>query len=460
MPNNVIATGGAPPSINQQLLNQGAAGIGAGLGGRIGQNMATRRAARDLDPLRLALIEAMNQQQPANPQQALIFAAMQDPRMFAQLAGNTPQGAVNIAGMLGAPQQEPRSEARLVDGDSELGRRLGLQPGERARVQFNYDAQGNLIGQPSVVANPLSDDGDGADNPFGASARGRSLEHVANFASGFAEGTLTPEQERIFLTSVSNLTQQEQFTDPDTGLVRTRRPELPRFAQLALQQRGYEIGEAGIIPPVQQPPLPEDVTAQVSAQQTQGENAVASRPPEMPTLYEMAAAGDVNNPISALRRFGTRFGLEAQPEMSALTAATALKERIVKALQQNPRYAEGEAERIGQGFQLDPEVIATNDRYMQRAIAADDTLARIQQEAFEVITGKRAMVPGETRQHAMATFNAITNARQWLIPPRVRNDQEAAEFNRLNPPDTPVLYLDEDGNWKLGYTTGTQQGAQ
>lgn len=447
MPNRVIATGPAPSDPNQALLNQGAQGIGAGLGARIGQNMATRRLARDIDPLREALLQSMGQNyQPATPQEALIAAAAQDPRLFAQLTGSA-QGAVNVAGMLGAAPQEAYDVQRLVTGDSELGQSLGLAAGQQARVKFSYDARGNLIGQPSLAANPLSDDEGGDTGPFGASVKGRALGYISNLAPAFSEGKLTPEQERVFLTSINDYTQPEQFTDPDTGLVRTRRNELPRFARQALEQRGYKIEGESIIPPVQAPPNPADINAAGQAQQSSA--GVATRPADVPTLFEMAQAGNVNNPIAALRRFGTRFGLNAQAEMSAATAATTLKERIVKALQQSPRYAEGEAERIGAGFQLDPETLATNDRYMQRAIAADDTLARIQQENYEVITGKRALVPGETRQHAMATFNAISNARQWLIPPRVESVEQLDNFLRTSAPGTVFLVPGErEGTWE------------
>ena len=460
---NVIATGGAPPDPNQLLLNQGAAGIGAGFGARIGQNMATNRLARDIDPLRQALLSSMQQSQghlnTMTPQQQLIYTATQDPRLFAQLAGSA-QGAVNLAGSLGAPKAEPYEVQRLVSGDSELGQSLGLRAGQEARVKFNYDGNGSLVGAPSLVANPLSGD---EDDPAGIRFNQEGLlRNITDFAEGFAGSSLTPDQERAFLTSVVDYTQPEQFTDPDTGLVRTRRNELPRYVSQALRVRGYQYDSqsGSVIPPVQEPPMPEDLAAATSASQAAGgstDMAVSTRPPEIPTLFESAQQGDINGPVAWGRRFATRFGLQAQAELSAFSAAKTLTERVVKSLQQSPRYAEGEAQRIGEGINFDPKLIAGRTEFMQRAIAADDTLARIEQENYEVITGKRAMVPGETRQHAMATLNAIANARAWLAPRRVNSDAEAAEFNRLNPPGTPVLYQ-ENGTWQLGYTEGT--GAQ
>ncbi len=453
----VIATGAAPPDPNQALLNQGVGGLAGGFGARLGARFAKRRnernLAEDLNPFVAAAAQAG--EQGMTQQQAMIQAAMSDPALLAQLSTNPGiQNAVEFAGTLGDAPNEAFSNSRFIGGESELGRELGIQPGRRARVKFSYDASGNLIGRPSPVANSFDTSDDTDDEPFGAGDKGRSLGYISDFAPAFAEGKTTPEQERLFLTSVSNLTQKEQFTDPDTGLVRTRRPELPGFARRALTQRGFLLDDnAGLIPPVQTPPDPADIAAVQSVNQASPtlspDSVVTERPSEIPTLYEMALQGDLNGPIAAAQRFATRFGLQAQAEMTALTAAQTLKERVVKALQQSPRFAEGEAQRIGQQFKFEPEVIAGKGRYLQRAIAFDDALARIEQESLETMTGRRALVSGETRQHAMDTFNAIRNTRSWLIPPRSPSIAAAQEFIRMNTPGTPFLVPDGEGEWVL-----------
>lgn len=470
-----LAIGPTPPDPRIAAVAQGASGLGAGLGAWLGQRLGQNRLAEELNPMRQALLQslpgagytgpmaspiALAAHQARTPQQQMLVAAAQDPKQFAKLAGSA-QGALALGGMLGAPQGEGYSVDRMVQPNTELGRSLGLTD-RQARVRFNYDANGQLIGQPSLAANPLAND-----EVDGIRYNEEGIKrNMAQFAEGFASGTLTPEEKRAFEMSVVDYTQARTFTDPDTGLPTLIRNELPGYVRSALKEAGYTLQDTGgpqltLIPPLgqQQPPDPLDVAAQQQAQA--GSFGVAERPSDTPTLFEMAYEGDLNSPIPWAQRFLTRFGLDAQSEMTAATAAVTLKERLVKALQQSPRYAEGEAQRIGQGFQFDPEIIATNSRYMQRAIAADDALARLQQENYEVVTGKRALLPGETRQHAMATLNAITNVRSWLIPPRINSDAEAEQFNRLNPPGTPALWQNEQGQWELLYTTGAEdQGAQ
>jgi hypothetical protein len=137
--------------------------------------LAARMAAKDLNPLREALLASqaqsttygqpqqlgpamqtadgaaipgtetigspMAQQMPARtPQQQMILAAAQDPRQFSQLAGGTQAGALELGQIM---QQAPRSREIVVHAEDELNKRLGLGLGgaESAIVKLDYDEQ-------------------------------------------------------------------------------------------------------------------------------------------------------------------------------------------------------------------------------------------------------------------------------------------------------------------------------
>jgi hypothetical protein len=167
MPNNdytVVATGPEPPS---RAATTGAAlgqGFGIGVGSVFGQNIKNRRLARDLNPMRAALAQNIPYGGPManpqnaeafaqlSPQQQMIAAAVRDPKAFARLAG-TPQGAL-VLGAAFENRVQPYTVKQMIDGSSELGLRLGLNPNERTMVEFNYDENNRLIGAPSLANAP------------------------------------------------------------------------------------------------------------------------------------------------------------------------------------------------------------------------------------------------------------------------------------------------------------------
>src|SRR5690606_9649456 len=292
-------------------------GLGVGLGAIVGQNIAERRAARQLNPFRKALLSAIPQGAQLTPQQQMIAAAVQDPRAFARLA-QSPQGALALSGML-QPQPQTATPAYqreiVVRHDSELNQRFGLNlaPGDTATIKLSYDANGNQL--PGVEIEHFSRASERDEpGPFGGSVRGRSLEHMVNLAEGFAAGTLDDQQERIFLTSVTNYRQPERYVDPDTGLLVERRAELPDFVMQALRSRGYSVADEGILPPVGGDPV--RLARQPSPEAAQQHNALMQAMPTIPadalpeakalendTIYEIIASGDVMGPGARSARF-------------------------------------------------------------------------------------------------------------------------------------------------------------
>lgn len=450
MPNGyTVIAQGATPDRGAQFGSRFGAGIGQGLGAQLGQHFQTGQIARQLNPIREALLSQLAQDpltQPS-PQQQVIMQALQDPRAFARLAGNE-QGALELAQSFQQQVREPYQVEHVIDGDSEIGQEVGLKPGERGRVRFNYDGTGNLVGRPSLVTNPIGAEGEGG-LMFGSGLQGRSYEYVVDFAPGFASNSLTPEQERTFLTAITNLRQPQTYRDPDTGLTVERRNELPDFARRALTQRGYQLTDQGIIAPQRVPQGPEAQAATQAAENSTipADMQVVAPEEGMPTLYEIGLSGNLTGPIPAIRRFLTRIpglGINFDEATSLKQYVTQMNRRVINSLRQNPRYAEGERQDLMASLELDPAIFDSPQSYGARVIGVDDALATIEQELTEVTTNRRELVSGETRQMAMDTLNNVRNFRQQLIPPRATNRQQVEQLIENSPPGTKFLYKSGD----------------
>ena len=476
---SVVATGPVPGGSRSAQV--GAAlgqGFGQALGGIVGRNMRERRQAKQLNPFREALMGAIPQGATLTPQQQMIQAAVQDPRMFAQLA-QSPQGAFNLAGQF-QPQAPTAAYQRefVVRHDSELNKRfeLNLAPGDTATVKLSYDQTGNMLPGVEIEQFARASEGSGTETgPFGNSFRGRSMQHIVDLAEGFAAGTLEPEQERVFLTAVTNVRQPERFVDPDTGLMVERRDELPDFARRAMQARGYTITDQGVMGPVGGDPV--HMARQPSPEAVQQHGALAQSMPtigpdalpeakalENQTIYEILGSGDVMGPQAATARFlhripGTPLG-EYQQETEAAREVAGIRERIVKGLQQNPRYAEGEAQRLTQNVKIEPSAFRSTSSAQSELIGLDRILQRVENEAQEVVQGKRDLVSGETRQHAMDTLAFVRHWRSVLVPPILKPGQLEQFTNTAVPGQKVIVEYSQDNRVVAHVFNDEQRAAQ
>lgn len=463
--NRTIATGAVPgPNINAQAGAQFGQGAGAGFGALVGQNIAQRRQAEQLNPLReiflqSAIADSSIPEAQWTPQQQMIARMAEDPQQFAQLVGGDPAAAVDLAGQFQPEQQEPVKQRVNVSGDSERARLLnqqfglGIPKGSQAIVELSRAPTGQLISANVVTepgAAPGSGGGDGS-GAFGGSLQGRTLDIFSDLAPRFAEGRTTPEQDRRFVTALTNYLQPEQYQDPDTGLMVTRRNELPSYVRRAAEARGFQIdAESGAIQPPQDFTLrpqqdPQDqAVAQAAAQQmptVPEESAIPPQDPGTPTLYEQFESGDVTGPVPTVRRgifrlTGDMF-VDAAQETEAHTFVSSLKERLIDALRRNPRYAEGEAQRLFKAVDVQPGAFRSPESAKASAIGFADVLRQIENEMQETIR-RGNFVSGETRQHAMDTLQVARNTLDIVAPPRVDPDN-LQQYVQTAPPGQKVL---------------------
>lgn len=303
--------------------------------------------------------------------------------------------------MLQMLDKDPQSVLRDADEAIQMGHKLGILKSDEkdggftlSKDQIRYDASGNVIakGPPGESQE---------DKIFGAGVTGRALQYITQMAPAYAEGKLNPDQERLFESAYTQYTQPIQYRNPDTDVLETRRPEVPAFVQQAIDRRRG----TGQPEPEQQPP--------------------EKRTQEM-TIWDQAP--NIAGPIPAIGETVSRTpvvgGLLPAPEFTQARNFVQLAQRdLVKNLQNNPRYAEGERQSIENEIKLDPKIFDNPSAFKNRLIALDKFLDVRQKNAFETANNPR--VGREERVQALNVLNGIQKFRLTLgVPPSVKNDED------------------------------------
>jgi hypothetical protein len=288
--------------------------------------------------------------------------------------------------------------------------------------------------QRKAFSDIIKQDGGGA---FGKSLTGR----IANMFSSdlvtkFAKGETSPEQDRQFVTAVTQYTQPVESRDPVTGNIMMRKPELPSHVSLAIQTRNLKPGAMIAGEGAAKPALP---TTQVGAIPTttdmaQRSVAVAAGPGEqaapttnVPAATEIAGGGpktmweqtgNFAGPVPKIASTVAKVpGLgDLAPEMQqAVTFVNAAKRDLIKNLQNNPRFPEGERKAIESEIDIGANLIDNPAAVRNRMIAIDDFLFKRQQN--EERASKDSSLPVATRQAALQASNELGNFRATMGVP-------------------------------------------
>lgn len=329
---------------------------------------------------------------------------------------------------------------------------------------------------------------------FGSGKEGRVMDFMVKLAPGYAKGTTSPQEDRIFEASVKDYTQPRivQYTDPDTGniMTRTERPELPDFVSTAMRNRialgggtpapaptkggKGKKGEA-VVPTV--PPSMQDRPAPV-VEQGAGTDQTAAPPTDQapptpsipdyvrrdpltvrpqlqsyfsssqPTMF--GAAGRGTGVPSAIGSFfyktplvGSMVGSKESAEARDFLENSV--NRINSALANSPRFAETERQQIMSQLDLLPRMWDNPTAYRTRLFTLDDYLIRLQEQAIDSAFAK-GNVPVEQRKQAREKAIIIHNVRETIGSP-LRIDRVDDPRLKLVPKGTPFLWNGEE--WRL-----------
>lgn len=321
-------------------------------------------------------------------------ALMDDPDIVQSMSQNVQR---NVRRQIGIAQTAKREAAMagIVEGNqvrNKLRTLLGREPNEAELLSAAGISE--KIGKG------------GSDSMFGTGITGRALEIITNNAPAYANGLLSPRDEMIFESAVTQYTQPVMAPNPDTGLIETRSPQLPAYVMNALRQRrGPE-------------PEPEQVTAPT---------------PEPPEQTAWGLAGLTAGPVSAAGEFLSRTPLVGEviqtPNITqARNFVPQLQRDMIRVLQNSPKYAEGERKAIEEEIQISPQIFDTPSASRDRMIGIDAALSIRQKNAMETANSEK--VGREERIQAMNVLNAIVRFRQSLgVPSRLpKNEEDRKEF--------------------------------
>ncbi len=320
-------------------------------------------------------------------------------------------------------------------------------------------------------------DGGKSETMFGNSLQGRALSYATDNAVAYANGLLTPDKARQFEASFNEAYGTKTYMDPVTGQPKPVTPSVPRFIQDAMDRGSSIYGglTAGATPRtgdnIRPPgetttmfidgkmigsgvadasgrwsiPVPPEPSSWGS--ENRGADQPAPNVTESPVkgrgLWSMASK--IAGPVAGVARWWgsgpVPMGM-GQEEVAAEQYVINQQKSLVRALQQNPRYAEGERKSIEQDIAIKPEIMGNPRAFQLRLVEIGkyiDEELRFNAKVLQNPTGTTV----QQRQQAMQSNAALSQFYDQLeLPPRVKSLAEAQKL-----PSNVEEFLDE--NWIL-----------
>ena len=383
-------------------------------------------------------------------------------------------------------KEERRVQSNVTKFQSRLGREL--TPDEVVRVRTlpakkDMTPADEITELELIQGKPASQDqvdkifktyiDDGAKGgSFGNSLQGRSLSYVTENSVAYANGHLTPAQARQFEASFNEAYAPKDVLDPVTGQMRRITPSVPGFAQEAMTRGSSIYGGGMAAGPRPGETVQLDINGQPvgtgvvdangkwtvpappESQSWGGENRGAGQPAPAPTgsgasLWDQAS--NVAGPVAGVQRWigsgPVPMGIGGE-QVSAAQQVEMQSRNLVRALQQNPRYAEGERKSIEKDIQISPEAMSNPTAYRLRLVE----IGRYIQEELQFQSSILKNPNGSTvqqRQQALQSTSVLNDFYGKLgLPQQVKSIEEAKKL----PPGTQFL----DENWILRQVPGSR----
>jgi hypothetical protein len=315
-------------------------------------------------------------------------------------------------------------------------------------------------------------EGGKSDTMFGKGTTGLAMAYVTEKAVEYANGFLSPAEARRFESSYAEAYMPKNREDPVTGTVQKIAPTIPKFAEEAMRRGSAIYGglTAGVTPlgPRDNLRPPGETTtmfidgksigsgvadasgrwsipapSESGAAPAGGAPAAAESPVKGRGLWSMASkvAGPVAGVQRAIGGGPLPFGIGAE-EVAAEQYVLNQQKSLVRALQQNPRYAEGERKSIEQDIAIKPETMGNPRAFQLRLVEIGkyiDEELRFNAKVLQNPTGTTV----QQRQQAMQSNAALSQFYDQLeLPIKVKSLGEAQKL-----PSNVEEFLDE--NWIL-----------
>jgi len=311
-------------------------------------------------------------------------------------------------------------------------------------------------------------EGGKSDTMFGKGTMGQAMAYVTEKAVEYANGFLSPAEARRFESSYAEAYMPKNREDPVTGTVQKITPTAPKFAEEAMRRGSAIYGglSAGVTQPsgvggrqneleyatsllngrsgtVAIPPSSPFYDQSQPPGQTSMVPAASESPVKGRGLWSMASK--IAGPVAGVARWWgsgpVPMGM-GQEEVAAEQYVINQQKSLVRALQQNPRYAEGERKSIEQDIAIKPETMGNPRAFQLRLVEIGkyiDEELRFNAKVLQNPTGTTV----QQRQQAMQSNAALSQFYDQLeLPPRVKSLAEAQKL-----PSNVEEFLDE--NWIL-----------
>jgi hypothetical protein len=380
--------------------------------------------------------------------------------------------------LAGATRTLPAAMGKRIDEISKIDRQLkvlALQQGEKDIDQVTAQnaalqkRKGDLINQVLTAQSRVDAKkaGEKPAGPLGKGSKGDILNYITQYAPLYASGALDPQQRNAFVMAVTDYTQPSsvEFTDPLTQAksVRTQRNELPQFVMEALGNKlpGMPTSSAGTAPaagstaPVRPPAgalpgTPASAFLGLTPNNTNPETYQAASTAPKTTFFDFAGTGTGfvpvmvagvarNVPVDAVGKIG--------PEFQQSTAMlTSMSNRIVNALQENPRFAETERAMIKKELDIEPRLLSNKNAYINQIIALDNVLEGIENKTYSVLNEAKTGIT--SRNEAAKKLEELGAVREMLgiqqrtfLPtaPNYNSDEDRRKWAALPPGQYIVL---------------------
>ena len=390
-----------------------------------------------------------------------------------------------IGRLAGAVRTLPGEMAQFIsatDKEQRQARLMGLQAAEKEIAGTKEQNLKLLESQRKAFGDILKADAQarkaaGASAQkgyFGTGATGGALNLFYQKAADYAKGTLSPEEDRAFLTAVTEYTQRRiiNLTDSVTGITTQQeiRNALPPYVVTALKirekaDRGKPGGTTGAStrPPASAPVVPPagtpeaavqtDVKPRPTAPEPISAEPLEARPAPVPPISPPEPTGEgpapvslwkerykISGPVAASLGFVSGLPGLGDPMANITRArqqAQQQAERVVDALLKSAQGSVREQERLRPVVGIIPSATLDPDAYGTRLIALGSTiqdLIREYDEQGKDSSGLSAKDRGDARRRASdlrRQYNMLG------LPPSVYSEEEFKKF----PPGTEVLWM-------------------
>ena len=387
-----------------------------------------------------------------------------------------------LSRLAGATRTLPGEMARYISATDKEQRQLkllGMQAAEKEiagtkeqnlkLLESQRKAFGDILKAAAKSGTPQS-------GVFGKGVTGGALNFMYMRADDFAKGKLNPEDERAFMTAVTEYTQPSfvTTTNPLTQETSTReqRNELPEFVVTALKTRGLWPTSRGASPvgggvlAGGRAAAPQPAVAGAPARTVPAPGAsVADLPADVApmvqsapqsTFFDLASTGTGFVPV-LVAGVARNIPLEAaggiKPEFQqATTMLENMRNRVVNVLQENPRFAEGERKQILGELDLGPGLLANKQSFINQIIALDNVFNSIEDKTSALTQAEETGM--EKRREAFKKLEEVNFIRD-LLGVRQRKIDNPDQWKAAAPGE----YLVFDPNRKI-YVYAQKRGTK